>query len=299
MEDQWDSSVGRRSLLPRVTSWVQSSDSQWKENWLPQVVLWPSHAHCGMCIPPIFYNNLRKYLPAFLLIANFCSLWLELVELTGTLCCKTVWVHSFCTKGNPDLPLLPLFSFPSPPVSLSHRGSSSVWKGPSHPLPGRRVPLCHHRHRLLDEAHADDHDWRLQVRQRQTTNYLPEPQLHGAVAGIWGRPKQWRDPTDPDTKAHGHGDGCVTADRTERALALWDAGQEWRGWGWLWFFFFVFCFSSLFFFSFFLSWGNVCERQQTCLKTIFNKCEETRTSDAIESHFSSSVFARRLKRSFF
>ena len=33
-----------------------------------------------------------------------------------------------------------------------------MWEGPSHPLPGRRVPIRHHRHRLLDEAHTDDHD---------------------------------------------------------------------------------------------------------------------------------------------
>lgn len=141
-----------------------------------------------------------------------------------------------------------------------------MWKRPSHPLPGRCVPLCHHRHRLLDEAHTDDHDWRLQIRQRQTTNYLPEPQLHGAVAGIWGRPKQWRDTSDPDTKADGHGDRCVTAGRLARAVALWDNGQEWRGGVWLWFCF-LFFFSV--FFSFFLTWGNVCERQQTCLKTLF------------------------------
>lgn len=100
-----------------------------RENWLPQVVLWLSHAYCGMSIPPIFFfNNLRKCRPAFLLIVNFCSPLLEHVEPTGILCCKIVWIHSSCTEGNTDLPLPPLFLPLTACLSIPQRKLISVEK---------------------------------------------------------------------------------------------------------------------------------------------------------------------------
>lgn len=81
------------------------------------------------------------------------------------------------------------------------RGSTSSRYGPSDPLPGRRVSFSHHRDRLPDEAHLDDHDRRLQVRQNQEAHHLPEPQLHGPAVGVRGGPQQRNNATNPHTKA--------------------------------------------------------------------------------------------------
>ncbi|CAI9588382.1 unnamed protein product [Staurois parvus] len=59
-----------------------------------------------------------------------------------------------------------------------------MWERPAHPLSGRSLTLGHHRDSLPDEAHADDHDRRLQICQRKATNHIPEPKLHGPVIGV-------------------------------------------------------------------------------------------------------------------
>ncbi len=81
------------------------------------------------------------------------------------------------------------------------RGSTSSRYGPFDPLPGRRFSFSHHRDRLPDEAHLDDHDRRLQVRQSQEAHHLPEPQLHGPAVGVRGGPQQWNNATNPHAKA--------------------------------------------------------------------------------------------------
>lgn len=87
------------------------------------------------------------------------------------------------------------------------RGSTSSRSGPSDPLPGRRVSLRHHCDRLPDEAHLDDHDGRLQVRQNQEAHHLPQPQLHGPAAGVRGGSEQRNNPANPHAKADRRGDG--------------------------------------------------------------------------------------------
>ncbi|KAJ8275358.1 hypothetical protein COCON_G00099830 [Conger conger] len=87
-----------------------------------------------------------------------------------------------------------------------HRGSSPGRAGPPHTLPGRGLAFGHHRHRLPDEAHLDDHDRRVQVCEDQETHHLAQPQLHGPAAGVRGGPQQRHHPPDPHPQAHGRGD---------------------------------------------------------------------------------------------
>lgn len=89
------------------------------------------------------------------------------------------------------------------------RGSTSSRYEPSDPLPGRRVSFSHHRDRLPDEAHLDDHDRRLQVCQNQEAHHLPEPQLHGPAVGVRGGLEQRNNATNPHAKADGFGNRCL------------------------------------------------------------------------------------------
>ena len=99
------------------------------------------------------------------------------------------------------------------------RGSTSSRYGPSDPLPGRRFSFSHHRDRLPDEAHLDDHDGRLQVRQNQEAHHLPEPQLHGPAVGVRGGPQQRNNATNPHTKADRCGDRRLN-EHADSALTL-------------------------------------------------------------------------------
>lgn len=94
-------------------------------------------------------------------------------------------------------------------VVLPCRGSTSSRYGPLDPLPGGCVSFSHHRDRLPDEAHLDDNDGCLQVRQDQEAHHLPQPQLHGPAAGVRGGPQQRDNATDPYAKADRCGDTCL------------------------------------------------------------------------------------------
>ena len=58
-----------------------------------------------------------------------------------------------------------------------------MWREGSDPLPGRSVPLCHHRHRLHHEAQHPQAKRHLPLRQEQAAHHSTELQLHGTTTG--------------------------------------------------------------------------------------------------------------------
>lgn len=99
-----------------------------------------------------------------------------------------------------------------------------------HSLPGRRVTLRHHRHRLPDETHLDDHDRRLQVRQVPAAHHLTQPQLHGPAFRVRGRPEQRHHSAHTHAQTHRPRDRRIAApfqteypwflDETERPVGV-------------------------------------------------------------------------------
>ncbi len=80
-----------------------------------------------------------------------------------------------------------------------------------HSLPGRCVALRHHRHRLPDETHLDDHDRCLQVRQVPAAHHLAQPQLHGTAFRVRGRPEQRHHSTHTHSQTHRPRDRRIAA----------------------------------------------------------------------------------------
>lgn len=111
--------------------------------------------------------------------------------------------------------------------SVLRRGAPGRPRAP-HSLPGRRVSIRHHRHRLPDETHLDDHDGRLQVRQVPAAHHLAQPQLHGSAVRVRRRPEQRHHSSYTHAQTHRRRDCRIGADfHTEYALvALSDEDLE-------------------------------------------------------------------------
>lgn len=108
-------------------------------------------------------------------------------------------------------------------VSVLRRGAPGRSRAP-HPLPGRRVSIRHHRHRLPDETHLDDHDGRLQVRQIPAAHHLAQPQLHGPAFRVRRRPEQRHHSPHTHAQTHRRRDCRIgsASDRTpDTEYAIW------------------------------------------------------------------------------
>lgn len=103
--------------------------------------------------------------------------------------------------------------------SVLRRGAPGRSRAP-HSLPGRRVSIRHHSHRLPDETHLDDHDGRLQVRQVPAAHHLAQPQLHGSAFRVRRRPEQRHHSSYTHAQTHRRRD-CRIGSASER-ISTWN-----------------------------------------------------------------------------